>query len=226
MVGAMSVSEVISESVSRTERKRARTRAALIASARRLFAEVGFEATTIAAIAESADLGFGTFYRYFPDKVAILDAVLRTFRSEFDEVLTHADNERAVPAEALRGLTTRFAQAVGRNYDLMALAWQMGVRSEGASKRVRPDEIEWSLPLLLGESIRRIVERGVTVGAFACPDPLLASRFIASAHFHFFSPCTKDFDERKMIETLCDLELRALGGASAASPQRSERRVR
>ena len=56
--------------------------------------------------------------------------------------------------------------------------------------------------------------------------PLLASRFIASAHFHFFSPRTKDLDEQKMIETLCDLELRALGGASAASPQRSERRIR
>ena len=71
-VTAMPVSPVISESVSRTARKRARNRAALIASARRLFAQVGFEATTIAAIAESADLGFGTFYRYFPDKVAIL----------------------------------------------------------------------------------------------------------------------------------------------------------
>ena len=222
----MAASTVISESVSRTERKRARTRAALIASARHLFAQAGFGATTIAAIAESADLGFGTFYRYFPDKEAILDAVLHTFRSEFDEVLTRSDDDPAVPAEALRELTTRFAEAVGRNHDLMALALQMGVRKEGAGKRVRPDEIEWSLPLLLGESIRRIIERGVADGAFACPDPLLASRFIASAHFHFFGPRTKDFDERKMIETLYGLELRALGGASAASPPRTERRNR
>ena len=223
----MPVSTVISESASRTERKRARNRSALIASARHLFAQVGFEAATIAAIAESADLGFGTFYRYFPNKEAILDAVLEIGRLELDKALTHSDNERAVPAEALRGLTTRFAQAVGRNYDLMALAWQMGVRSEGAAgKRVRPDRAERALPLLLGESIRRIIERGVTDGAFACPDPVLASRFLAGAHVHFLSPRTKDFDERKMIETLCYLELSALGGASAASPLRTERRNR
>ena len=38
----------------------------------------GFEATTIADIAEAADLGFGTFYRYFPDKEAVLEASSRT----------------------------------------------------------------------------------------------------------------------------------------------------
>jgi len=223
----MPVSTVISESASRTERKRARNRAALIASARRLFTQVGFEATTIAAIAESADLGFGTFYRYFPNKEAILDAVLEIGRLELDKALTHPDNERAEPAEALRGLTTRFAQAVGRNHDVIALVWQVGVRSECAGKRVRPNVTEQVPPLLvlLGESILRIIECGVTDGAFACTDPLLASRFLASAHASFVSPRTKDFDEQKMIETLCDLELRALGGATAASAP-SERRSR
>lgn len=224
----MPVSLVISESVSRTARKRARNRAALIASARRLFAQVGFEATTIAAIAESADLGFGTFYRYFPDKEAILDAVLEIGRSELDKALTHSDNERAEPAEALRGLTTRFAEAAERNYDVMALGFRMAVGGEGIGESIPPDLNKGALPIffLLGERIRHIIERGVTEGVFACPDPRLASRFITSAHVPFLSPRTKDFDERKMIETLCDLELRALCGASAASPPRTERRNR
>ena len=224
----MPASTVISESLSRTERKRARTRAALIASARRLFAQVGFEAATIAAIAESADLGFGTFYRYFPNKEAILDAVLEIGLSELGKALTHSDNERAEPAEALRGLTTRFAQAVKRNHDVIALVWQVGIRSKRTGKRVRPNMTERVPPVLflLGESIRRIIERGVADGAFTCPDPVLASRFLAGAHVHFLSPRTKDFDERKMIETLCYLELSALGGTSAASPLRTERRNR
>jgi AcrR family transcriptional regulator len=193
-----------------------------------LFAQVGFEATTIAAIAESADLGFGTFYRYFPDKEAILDAVLDIGRSEFDKAVNHSDNERAEPAKALRGLTTRFAQAAGRNHDVMALVWQVDIRSKDTGKHVRPNMTERALTLLvlIGESIRRIIERGVADGAFTCPDPLLASRFLAGAHGNFVSPRTKDFDERKMIETLCYLELRALGGASAASPLRTKRRNR
>ncbi|MGD0114879.1 MAG: TetR/AcrR family transcriptional regulator [Dehalococcoidia bacterium] len=214
---------MISESVSRTERRRARNRAALIASARRLFAELGFEATTIAAIAASADLGFGTFYLYFRDKDAILDAVLEIGRLELDKALTHPDNERADPAEALRRLTTRFARAAERNYDVMALGFRMAVGGEGVGEPIRPDLNKGAVPIffLLGERIRRIIERGVTEGVFACPDPRLVSRFVTSAHVPFLTPHTKR-EGRKMIETLCDLELRAL---SATSPRRqSERR--
>ena len=64
----MSPSDLTIESVSRVDRKRAKNRDALVDAARGLFARHGFETTTIAAIAEAADLGFGTFYRYFPDK--------------------------------------------------------------------------------------------------------------------------------------------------------------
>ena len=63
-----------------------------------------------------------------------------------------------------------------------------------------------------------IIERGLPDGVFTCPDPLLTSRFIASAHLHFFNPCAKDFDERKMIVTLygldCDLERAPLAPGS------------
>ena len=83
----MPASEVIDESVSRTERRRTRNRDALVAAARRLFAQDGFEATTIAGIAQAADLGFGTFYRYFADKEAALEAVLEDGRAGMDAVL-------------------------------------------------------------------------------------------------------------------------------------------
>src|SRR2546423_13554485 len=95
----MSASDLTIESVSRVDRKRAKNRDALIDAARGLFARQGFEATTIAAIAEAADLGFGTFYRYFPDKDAILEAVLDAGRLEIQEGLTHPDHE----AGAARG---------------------------------------------------------------------------------------------------------------------------
>jgi AcrR family transcriptional regulator len=49
----------------RTGRRRARTRDALLASAARLFAAQGVEATTIAQIADGADIGYGSFYNHF-----------------------------------------------------------------------------------------------------------------------------------------------------------------
>src|SRR5512147_435167 len=50
------------------QRKRARTRAALIASALELFARQGYEATTIDEIAAAADVSPRTYFRYFATK--------------------------------------------------------------------------------------------------------------------------------------------------------------
>jgi len=54
------------------ERKRRRTRAALIDAGRRLFEERGYDATTIADIAAAADIGTRTFFAYFESKEQLL----------------------------------------------------------------------------------------------------------------------------------------------------------
>lgn len=50
-------------------------RVAILASAARLFAQQGYEATSIAAIAGDAGVAVGSVYRQFPDKVAVLSAL-------------------------------------------------------------------------------------------------------------------------------------------------------
>jgi AcrR family transcriptional regulator len=219
----MSVSELIPESPSRLDRKRARNRDALVAAARRLFAAGGAEATTIAAITEAADLGFGTFYRYFADKEAILAAVLDAGHLEINAVLSHPDHDGAPAADALRSLTTRFTQAVRRNHDILTLVWQVGVRGESAGAgRVRPEQLppERALPALMAGAIRRIIERGVAAGEFAAVDVALVSRFIASSHMYLLSPAAMKTSEQKLIDALCDFELRALTAREAPGPAR------
>lgn len=54
------------------ELKRSRTRQALVDAAYALFSDKGFEATTIAEIAERAEVGTRTFFSYFPTKEDVL----------------------------------------------------------------------------------------------------------------------------------------------------------
>lgn len=54
-------------------------RAELADVALRLWAERGFDATSVAAIADAAGVAKGTFYLYFPSKQALLEAVLRRY---------------------------------------------------------------------------------------------------------------------------------------------------
>jgi AcrR family transcriptional regulator len=84
------------------ERKKQRTREAIVAAALRLFDERGFDQTTIADIAEAAEIAPRTFFGYFPSKE---DVVFDEFPAIYDELARRfrerPDDETAI--DALRG---------------------------------------------------------------------------------------------------------------------------
>jgi AcrR family transcriptional regulator len=81
------------------EKKRDRTREALLSSAARLFAERGYEGVTIAEIAEDAEVGARTFFAYFSSKEDLLfpDASVRV-EAAVEALRTHAPGERPLQA--------------------------------------------------------------------------------------------------------------------------------
>ena len=58
--------------IGRRERRCEETRENIFRAALQLFAERGFNATTIEAITEAADVGKGTFFNYFENKESLL----------------------------------------------------------------------------------------------------------------------------------------------------------
>ncbi len=60
----------------RRERTKAANRAAILAAAREVFAELGFGAASVRDIVRRTELATGTFYNYFPDKDEVFRALL------------------------------------------------------------------------------------------------------------------------------------------------------
>jgi AcrR family transcriptional regulator len=213
----MPLSDVIPVSASRAERKRARNRDALVAAARDLFVRLGFEATTIAAIAEAADLGFGTFYRYFPDKEAVLAAVIDAARAEIDRVLDPGQRDHLPASEALAALTADFARMARRNQGVLLLLWRISLRAEGPRPGgVRRPLSDGDLPVMLARAVQRIIERGVASGEFVTDEPTSLARFVTAAHMYLLVPTA--VDEATLVDTLQAFELRGLVAPPKALP--------
>src|SRR6266498_1867332 len=69
------------------ERKKEQTRQAIAETARRLFAERGFDAVTVADVARAADVSQGTVFNYFPTKEDLFYGQMEDFEATLVEAV-------------------------------------------------------------------------------------------------------------------------------------------
>jgi AcrR family transcriptional regulator len=128
------------------ERRRLRTRRTIQAQALRLFADKGFQATTIEEIAAAAEMAPRTFFRYFPTKEEVV------FWSEYPPTLAgfvaaRPDDEPAL--EALHhGITdglTAWDQDGERERMLERL--RLAFRTPALHPRMRQQQAHWAAEL-------------------------------------------------------------------------------
>jgi|tagenome__1003787_1003787.scaffolds.fasta_scaffold20868341_2 AcrR family transcriptional regulator len=143
---------------SRRARRRAETRARLLAAARTLFAEQGVERTAIAQITDAADLGFGAFYNYFASKDALVEAELSESLGAVHAALDRLTADVGDPAEVV---------AVAHR----CLVMQATADPELAWLLIRLDASHRAMVRGLRERARRDVERGIAAGRFNVTDP-------------------------------------------------------
>ncbi|MEM9613948.1 MAG: helix-turn-helix domain-containing protein [Actinomycetota bacterium] len=96
--------------------QRAETRRQLVDTGRRLFAERGFDRTTVGAIAEEAGCSKGLVYHYFPTKQALAEAALEAWLATVGQLAASvADIED--PAERLAAFARAMAAFVADHPD-------------------------------------------------------------------------------------------------------------
>ncbi|MFJ2262768.1 TetR family transcriptional regulator [Streptomyces sp. NPDC087844] len=126
------------------ERKKQRTRDALVRSALELFAAHGYERTTVDEIVEAVDVSQRTFFRYFAGKEEAAFAVQEMTESHFLDAVRQRPAHEA-PLDALR-------RAVMASWDTIGEAIEAVVPIE---LHMRTYQLIESTPALLATHLRR-----------------------------------------------------------------------
>lgn len=163
-----------------------RMRAVILDGARALFAERGFQKTTMADLAALAGGSPANLYNYFPSKKAIGFAVVEHYVNELYGRL--AALEAAPPADAAAHLRAfvriralHVVEHLRARPRLVELAEMVLDEAEGA------DVVEAFLATEFA-GLAAIIERGVAEGAFAPTEPRTAARAVHLATRYFMTP--------------------------------------
>jgi AcrR family transcriptional regulator len=157
------LSRVEAATETRHDKRKARTRGSLLSAARKLFSAQGLDATTIAEIAEEADVGVGSFYNHFQTKEDLLAVLL-------EEAL----------GEQLARSQSRQAQ-VDDPAEVVSIAHRHMVRMAQTDPEWGWLLVRLDLEYQLVESVHGPVARadlqaGIKAGRFQVPNPELALR--------------------------------------------------
>jgi AcrR family transcriptional regulator len=193
------------------ERKKQRTRDQIVEAAMRLFAERGYQATTVADIATAADVAPRTFFAHFPSKEAVV----------FHDVDRDLEGLASALRDRLSGETA--FDALRRWIDAMFDEWISEEDEAVLRKRLcREDE---GLANFQGGMMARIQE--LLLGAIAVdlgePPDALRPRLVAAAAMAALNSLDGNFDEKQRgpvakaeaLATLDDAMLFLRGGLDA-----------
>jgi AcrR family transcriptional regulator len=132
------------------ERKKQQTRLAIAEAAKRLFSERGFDAVTVAEVAEEADVSEGTVFNYFPTKEDLFYSPMEAFEADLVAAVAERHTGESVAAAFQRFVLERSAGLADRA-ELIATAAR--IRSTSPALQAREREISAQYTQALAELI-------------------------------------------------------------------------
>jgi AcrR family transcriptional regulator len=163
---AHAVSAGTAPAPSRLDRRKARTRQALIDAAVRLVADGRGERASIQEITEAADIGFGSFYNHFESKEQLFQTAAEEALERWGQMLDRACAGIDDPAEVF-SVSLRVSGRLGWTHpDLARFLTGLGL-----------DALD--MPRGLAPRALRDIKKGQAAGRFTVPDPDIALSAVA-----------------------------------------------
>ncbi|MFF3876123.1 TetR family transcriptional regulator [Streptomyces sp. NPDC001978] len=184
----------------RFERRRSETRQALVRAARQILAESGDTSASIRAIAERADVGFGSFYNHFGSKSDLFDAAVDDAMEEFAQAIDERLHGVDDPAERLAGGLRLSARLAESHPEIMRILCHSELGRICAGSGLAP-------------RARRDVEQGSASGRFTVVDLVIAlsalnGSLLALLELWFSKP---EVDIDQAAGTMAEMLLHMLG---------------
>ncbi len=193
----------------RLDRRKARTRQALVDAAVRLIAEGRGERASIQEITEAADIGFGSFYNHFESKEQLFRTASEEVLERWGQMIDRACAGREDPADVF---ATSFR-----------ISGRLGWTHPDLARFITGAGLELlDIPLGLAPRARRDIKRGQAAGRFTIPNADVALSTVAGGllgllRVHQNHPHAID---ETAVDQLAEAILRLLG-----VPAREARRI-
>ena len=185
---------------SRLDRRKARTRQALIDAAVRLIAEGRGDRASIAEITEEADIGFGSFYNHFDSKEQLFQTAAEEVLERWGQLIDRASAGITDPAE-LHTVGMRISGRLGWTHPDIA----------GFLTGAGPDVLD-SCRGLAPRALRDI-RAGQAEGRFTVPDAGIALSAVAGGLLGLLRMCQRHPGRatEASVDQLAEAVLRLLG---------------
>ncbi|MFI6596841.1 TetR/AcrR family transcriptional regulator [Nonomuraea sp. NPDC050536] len=164
------------------ERKKQRTRRALVEAALRLFEEKGFEDTTLAEIAAEAEVSTRTFFSYFAGKDDVLFYDVDSRLERTLDLIAHREPGESLAALLIRMVKSSFEWTVNDgDFDLLMAPQRIGLIMSEPALQARALHLLFDSQLRVAEALHRNysdeldeIEAAAAVGALVGATKLAA----------------------------------------------------
>jgi len=190
--------------VSRLDRRKARTRQALIDAAVRLIGEGRGDRASIQEITEAADIGFGSFYNHFDSKEQLFQTASEEVLERWGQMIDRATAGINDPAELF---------AVG-----MRISGRLGWTHQDVAGFLTGAGLDvLDIPVGLAPRALRDIQAGQDAGRFTVPDAEIALSAVAGGLLGLLRQCQRHPERvsEASVDQLAEALLRLLGVPAA-----------
>lgn len=209
-------------SASRADRRRLASQTLVLEAASELFSTNGFFETSMASIAERADVAVGTLYNLFKSKDALYRELVHRIAVEFSERLTAAIHAAETPGRAVE----RFVETLFEIYREKASMLRLFYRISGRHVSVRAaldENSQHAFDATLRE-FSQVIQKGIDAGEFdAGTNSIHAALAIQAVSNEMFSLYLRDPSERTGDQELKEVLAMVRHGILASNPNNTMR---